>query len=526
MPDLEHPFEAELTRLEALGLTTEELEIARRYYSDKERESMDESDFCGPHKSFPIKTQEDVDSAAHLIGHAEDEGAVKACIIGKAHSRGWSLPESWQEDNNKEKERMDTPDILRNMPAETSLYMPILRIDREKREVVVRATAEALDGYGTVFSYDGSKEAFGKWRGNIREMHDPTKAVGRALQIIPNDEEKAIDLVIRVSRGAQDTWEKVLDGTLSGASVGAKNGVWTKKIVNGKEIPYLERYTLVETSLVDNPATPGCDIQLVRVDGADGQELLQITDTLDNEEDEPEELPPTAIVRNTQPEETRAGARVSGDTRDRMHATRDAMATALRGHLDNCACDECNSIASVLDPDGDGDIDVIPSLDTDHDGGAAGDGSGDGEARALRETIARIIAEEISRQANPLILRLHGIASRFAQVPQVTTQSQQDSPDITRRLEGLEQKLSGLDEVRSLLSEVKDLTRIIAEQPQQAQPIVNSAVLRALQPDPQNQPPAQTPAQELIELARSGQLNRNQQIDNLVAYLQPGGNRR
>src|SRR6266699_4996990 len=313
MPDLEHPFEAELTRLEALGCTPEELEIARRYYSDKERESMDESDFCGPHKSFPIKTQEDVDSSAHLIGHAEDEGAVKACVIGKAHSHGWTLPESWQEDNNKEKERMDTPDILRTMPADTSFYMPILRVDREKREVIARATAEVKDGYGTVFGFDGSVDAFGRWRGNCREMHDPTKAVGRALTVTPVPDEKAIDVVLRVSKGAEDTWQKVLDGTLNGLSVGAKNGKWTKKVISGEEVPFLERYDLVELSLVDNPATPGCDISIVRADGLINQDVL-------DDEDEPEELPPAA-ERLTQPEETRAGARVSGDTRDRMHAT-------------------------------------------------------------------------------------------------------------------------------------------------------------------------------------------------------------
>ncbi len=37
-----------LERLLASGLTQEEEVIARRYYSDKERESMNESDFCGP----------------------------------------------------------------------------------------------------------------------------------------------------------------------------------------------------------------------------------------------------------------------------------------------------------------------------------------------------------------------------------------------------------------------------------------------------------------------------------------------
>ncbi len=438
--------------------------------------------------------------------------------ISIAKRKGFTLPESWQDDN-KEKERMDTPDILRTMPSEIEFFMPILRVDREKREIVARATAEVLDGYKTVIGFDGSLDAFSRWRKNVREMHDPTKAVGRALTVMPVADEKAIDVVLRVSRGAEDTWQKCLDGTLNGLSVGAKNGKWTKKVFNGEEVPFLDRYDLVELSLVDNPATPGCNISIVRVDGLINQDVL-------DDEDEPEELPPAA-VRNPQPEETRAGARVSTDTKAKLHATRDSMLQSVRDHMhQTCGCDECLAGAKCLDPDMDGDVDIVPSLDTDHDGGAAGDGSGDGQSRLLRETIARIIQEEISRQSNPLILRLNGIASRFAQVPQVTAQSQQDSPDITRRLEGLEQKLDGLTEVRSLLEEVKGLTKLIAEQPQQAQPIVNTAAFRALQPDLQNQPQAQTPAQELIELARSGQLNRSQQIDNLVAYLQPGNGRR
>src|SRR5690348_1219902 len=95
--ELTRAFDAELTRLLALSLTPDEEGIARRYYSDKERESMDESDFCGPHQSFPVKTQADVDNAAGLAGHADDPDAVRACIRKKAKAHGWSLPKSWTE---------------------------------------------------------------------------------------------------------------------------------------------------------------------------------------------------------------------------------------------------------------------------------------------------------------------------------------------------------------------------------------------------------------------------------------------
>jgi len=110
----QEPFDAEITRLLARGLSPDEEIIARRYYSDKERQSMNEGSFCGPHRSFPITSQADVDNAAHLIGHAENPASVKACIIGKAKNHGWSLPKAWQEGGDaKESERASsTRDFL------------------------------------------------------------------------------------------------------------------------------------------------------------------------------------------------------------------------------------------------------------------------------------------------------------------------------------------------------------------------------------------------------------------------------
>lgn len=52
--------------------------------------------FAGPHNSFPIRNQSDVYDAARLVGHAQNPAAVKAAIIRIAHSKGYSLPKSWQ----------------------------------------------------------------------------------------------------------------------------------------------------------------------------------------------------------------------------------------------------------------------------------------------------------------------------------------------------------------------------------------------------------------------------------------------
>ena len=575
--ELQRAFAAEINRLTARGIGPELETIARRYYSDKERQSMDESAFCGPGRSFPVQSQEDVTNAAGLAGHADDPDAVRACIRNKAKKHGWKLPDSWTSDDKKDDGRTQSPDLLRardpglvihpdgshapftgkhshshsafnsqgddsqhshehehhgdsdhshshthldgnwqakgeengsaqkasapditrSMPSETTIYAPILRVDRQKREVIVRATAEDLDSYGTVIGFEGSKEAFSKWRGNIREMHDPTKAVGRAVQWEPIDDTKEIELTLRVSKGAEDTWQKCLDGTLAGASIGARNGQWGKRQWKGKEVPFLERYDLVEVSLVDNPSCPGCDVKVVRADG-------MATDVLDFTED---------TEQNATPDMTRYGARVGANTMMSMHKSRDHALQGLREQLANCSCDECQGALRVLDPDGDGDIDIVPSLDTDGDG-AGGDGSG----------IMKFVQSEITRHMAPIVSRMNGIAARFAATDTTTTTVQAPDPEMTRRLEGLEQKLNGLDEVRSLLSEVKGLaeksnhlSELIAAQPQQGGPIVNSAALRQI-PSTQPDPVAEEIA-TVERLSRAGILNKNQQVEAAL-YLQ------
>ncbi len=500
----------------------------QRSLTVKERDAIDDSDFAWPDAPggkplYPADTQDHLDSLATLIGRApkDKQGEIKSRAIRIAKKNNLTLPDSWKEDDSSDGSdgsRTDTPDITRDaMPTETQLYLPIVRTDREKREVIVRATAEVLDGYGTVFDFEGSKDAFSRWRGNIREMHDPTKAVGRSINWEPVPGEKAIDVALRISKGAEDTWLKVLDGTLSGASVGAKNGKWGKREYNGQMVPVLERYDMVELSLVDNPATPGCDIKIVRASGVDEQ--FEACDVLDFTE---EETPPT--TRTETPTDTRVGATLSAATRTKMHSTRDSMANTLRQHLDNCGCDECNGIAKALDPDMDGDIDIIPSLDTDNDGGgASGDGSGDGESRALRTLITRIITEvlteQIKQNLTPVTARMNGIAARFAQVTFDTPPQTQENPDITRRLEAVEHMKTELGEVRSLLSEVKGVVTQIAAQPQAGGPMVNSALMRqqvaqemALQQQ-QPKPPETHPVWQLAEYARKNGLTKTDAID-------------
>jgi hypothetical protein len=138
-------------------------------------------------------------------------------------------------------------------------FAPIVRVDAPQREIELCATSEAVDSFGTIFDYAASKDAFTRWLGNVREMHE-RRAVGRRVGVRCDDAERKIFVRVRVSRGAQDTWEKVLDGTLRGASIGASNVTWRHQVrsMAGQERPLnaATHYDLVELSLVDNPSNP------------------------------------------------------------------------------------------------------------------------------------------------------------------------------------------------------------------------------------------------------------------------------
>ena len=66
------------------------------------------------------------------------------------------------------------------MAVDAIFYVPITRIDQDRREVEGVPTSEAVDTFGTVFDYEASKKAFSDWAGNVREMHQPKAASRKA----------------------------------------------------------------------------------------------------------------------------------------------------------------------------------------------------------------------------------------------------------------------------------------------------------------------------------------------------------
>ena len=150
-----------------------------------------------------------------------------------------------------------------------NLSVPFTKVNREKRTVSGFATLDNLDQTGDVVTAEASLKAFENFRGNIREMHGPN-AVGKMVSFKPEtfydpksgEFYHGVFVDAYISKGAQDTWEKVLDGTLSGFSIGGKI-IESDNEVNkstGQTVRFIKDYSLMELSVVDSPANELCNI--------------------------------------------------------------------------------------------------------------------------------------------------------------------------------------------------------------------------------------------------------------------------
>jgi hypothetical protein len=150
-----------------------------------------------------------------------------------------------------------------------NLSVPFTKVNREKRTVSGFATLDNIDQTGDVVTADASLKAFENFRGNIREMHG-SNAVGKMVSFRPETYYDAksgefyngVYVDAYISKGAQDTWEKVLDGTLSGFSIGGKI-IESDNEVNkstGQPVRFIKDYALLELSVVDSPANELCNL--------------------------------------------------------------------------------------------------------------------------------------------------------------------------------------------------------------------------------------------------------------------------
>ena len=149
------------------------------------------------------------------------------------------------------------------------LSVPFTKVNREKRTVSGFATLDNVDQTGDVVTAEASMKAFDSFRGNLREMHQPL-AVGKVVSFRPEtyydqttkEFYNGVYVTSYISKGAQDTWEKVLDGTLSGFSIGGKiieaDNEMNKS--TGEQVRFIKNYELIELSIVDSPANQLCNI--------------------------------------------------------------------------------------------------------------------------------------------------------------------------------------------------------------------------------------------------------------------------
>jgi hypothetical protein len=142
------------------------------------------------------------------------------------------------------------------------MFVPIVKVDAERRLVYGRATDETPDAQGEVMDYNSSKSQFMRWSqeqseasggrslGNLRSMHGQI-AAGLIKDIQFDDHAKAIDVVARVVD--DNEWQKVLEGVHTGFSIGGRYLRRWPDVVGDQAVM---RYTAApaEISLVDSPA--------------------------------------------------------------------------------------------------------------------------------------------------------------------------------------------------------------------------------------------------------------------------------
>lgn len=181
--------------------------------------------------------------------------------------------------------------LLTATENEINISVPFTKFDKANRKVSGFATLNNIDQSGDVLTSEASVQAFEQFRGNVREQHDRSKAIGKMVSFqqqdfYDKDTDKmysGIYVTAYVSKGAQDTWEKVLDGTLSGFSVkGAIVKQHTEYIHDeDKSVRFIDAYSLEELSLVDSPCNQLANVFSIEKT-ADGVEI-NITNEVDLE---------------------------------------------------------------------------------------------------------------------------------------------------------------------------------------------------------------------------------------------------
>ncbi len=147
----------------------------------------------------------------------------------------------------------------------------ICKVDKENRLVYGFATLDNVDKQGDIIPADVAKAAFSAFRGNLRSMHQPI-AVGKVIDFkedtmfdpVTQKTYNGIYVTAYVSKGSPNEWEKVLDGTYTGFSIGGRSVEKNTEFRSGKSVRVIKDLELFELSLVDSPANQLANILAIQ----------------------------------------------------------------------------------------------------------------------------------------------------------------------------------------------------------------------------------------------------------------------
>jgi hypothetical protein len=165
------------------------------------------------------------------------------------------------------------------------IFVPISKVDAEKRLVYGVMVSEAPDSSGEIFDYARSKPHFSAWsegfsrltdgksKGNLRVMHG-NKVAGHAVSVDFDDAAKQVLVCDKITDN--DEWAKVLEGDYTGFSIG---GRYLARWKDGDLTRYEARP--IEHSLVDAPCVPDATFKLVKADGTEESHAFKHNDEHD-----------------------------------------------------------------------------------------------------------------------------------------------------------------------------------------------------------------------------------------------------
>lgn len=144
--------------------------------------------------------------------------------------------------------------------ADFELFLPISKVDTDKRMVYGYASTATKDLQGEIVTLDAIKAAlpdYMQWR-NIREMHTAS-AVGSAVEA--HVDEKGLYIGAKIRDNA--AWAKCIE-----SAKGANDQVYRGFSIGGSKLEkvgdQINSLRLTEISLVDRPANPECKIDFAK----------------------------------------------------------------------------------------------------------------------------------------------------------------------------------------------------------------------------------------------------------------------